>query len=200
MTTPPPNRKISTGNPCNLIQTSPQIKALAKAAASSSKQQQQQQQIELVDEDSSTIVESGTQASIQRSSSHESHLRNKVNQIGEQVVPSDAASSTFNVNNGVTSSSKTSLMLLDGDMGNGPASRRLSEASEMSSRCASSSGHASPNLQSPSHLSSSYKSTGMFADDSKSKTISNYNMHFYVCNTSFVMSLTAFINCDLKTV
>lgn len=173
MTTPPPSRKLSTGNTGNLIQLNNPVhlsKALAVSSAASkaaSKQQQQQQQMQQqhieYDEDSSTLVETSSSmatsppmtSNMQRSSSHESHLRSKVNGGGEQVVPPGT-----DYNN---SSSKQSLSMFDD---NGPASRRLSEASEMSSKCASS-GQASPNLQSPSH----YKVNGIFTngDDYKSR-------------------------------
>lgn len=158
MTTPPPIRKLSTGNTANLLQmNNPQIKAKALAAAkSSSSSKQQQQQIEL-EEDSSTIVDTSANNSMHRSSSHESNLRTKVHSLGEQIAPLDGANN---------SSSKTSLML---DEAGGSSARRLSEASEMSSRCAS--GQASPNLQSPSHLSS-YKVNGIFtSDDIKCKPL-----------------------------
>ena len=138
--------------------------AASKAASKQQQQQQQQQQMQQqhieYDEDSSTLVETSSSmatsppmtSNMQRSSSHESHLRSKVGG-GEQVVPGT------DYNN---SSSKQSLSMFDD---NGPASRRLSEASEMSSKCASS-GQASPNLQSPSH----YKVNGIFTngDDYKS--------------------------------
>lgn len=159
MTTPPPIRKLSTGNPTNVIQVNnPQIKAKALAAAKSSAAKQQQIECE---EDSSTIVDTSSGNTMQRSSSHESNLRFKVNNLGtnEQVVPLDGSCT------GQNSSSKTSLML--DENGVNAANRRLSEASELSSRCAS--GQASPNLQSPSHLSS-YKVNGIItSDDSRSK-------------------------------
>lgn len=158
VTTPPPQRKNSTGNTSNAIQlNNPQIKAKALAAAKSSavKQHQQQQKIEC-EEDSSTLVDTSSNT-MQRSSSHESNLRSKVNCLGtsEQMVPLEVNGTTT----GQNSSSKTSLML--DENGSNP-NRRYSEASELSSRCAS--GQASPNLQSPSHLSSC-KVNGIFAGE-----------------------------------
>lgn len=119
--------------------------------------------VDMSAEDStSTLTQSPS--TIHRSSSHESHLRNKVNQLGEQIVP-QSLDSTSNSNSN-QHLSKSSLL----DCGGLDAtSRRLSEESEMSSKCTS--GQASPNLQSPTHLSSSYKVNGAFLVEDPNKSI-----------------------------
>ena len=129
-------------------------------------------QTNLVDsaaEDSTTTL-TQSPSTIHRSSSHESHLRSKVNNLnGDQLVPSLSATAADQEQHSNQHLSKTSLLDCGG-AGGDAASRRLSEGSEMSSKCTS--GQASPNLQSPTHLSSSYKVNGIFLDDpNKSKFI-----------------------------
>lgn len=119
MTTPPPFRKNSTGNPINQVNlNNPQLAALAAVLAK-------------------TKISSENSLSIQRSSSHESHLRNKI-----QIV--DQNDSQLAQDN----KAEDNCFLGTGD-------RRLSNSekcsSELSSRCPS--GQASPSLQSPSRFS-----------------------------------------------
>ena len=66
VTTPPPFRKLSTGNAFNVINVNSKIQAAAAAAAAAAIKQSE---------------ETSDGLSIQRSSSHESHLRNKIDHV-----------------------------------------------------------------------------------------------------------------------
>ncbi|CAF0811692.1 unnamed protein product [Brachionus calyciflorus] len=148
VTTPPPFRKNSTGNPMNVINlNNPQIAALA-AAVVAAKSNTQNKQPSPADSPSN----------MQRSSSHESHLRNKI-QIIQQNDQVSTASSTAGSILPETKIEENNCYLLTGDQ------RRLSSSekcgSEYSSRCPS--GQASPSLQSPSRFS---KTGSVFTNDS----------------------------------
>lgn len=71
VTTPPPFRKLSTGNPNNLINVNSQIHAAALAAATA------RIKAEYSSKNSDTQHRTNNK-NMQRSSSHESHLRNKI--------------------------------------------------------------------------------------------------------------------------
>lgn len=70
MTTPPPFRKLSTGNAFNVINLNSKIQAAAVAAAAAAAAAASKQS-----EDTNEGL------NIQRSSSHESHLRNKIDPV-----------------------------------------------------------------------------------------------------------------------
>ncbi|RNA12034.1 Kinase suppressor of Ras 2 [Brachionus plicatilis] len=127
VTTPPPFRKNSTGNPINQVNlNNPQLAALAAVLAKTNTQNKN--------------PASESTSNMQRSSSHESHLRNKI----QIVHQNDAASSAPQAEN----KADDNCFLATGD-------RRLSNSdkcgSELSSRCPS--GQASPSLQSPGRFS-----------------------------------------------
>lgn len=144
MTTPPPFRKNSTGNPMTLNLNNPQIAALAAAVAKSNTQNKQ---ANLSDE---------TQSGMQRSSSHESHLRSKIQIIQQNDNSAMSTTGSFLAN---ADGKDENNFLVTGDQ------RRLSTSdkcgSEFSSRCPS--GQASPSLQSPSRFS---KTGSVFTNDS----------------------------------
>jgi hypothetical protein len=149
VTTPPPFRKNSTGNPMALNLNNPQIAAIAAAVVAAKTNTQNKQS------NTSAAAADTTPSSMQRSSSHESHLRNKIQiiQQNDQPQPQQLSSALATANSFLGSAEANikdeNNFLLAGDQ------RRLSASdkcgSEFSSRCPS--GQASPSLQSPSRFS-----------------------------------------------
>jgi hypothetical protein len=146
-------------------------KAIAKAAAVVAKTNQQEQKSTPSDDlpDESGVQSpnggGGGSGNMQRSSSHESNLRNKTNESWlADAQTNTSAYNNYNNNNNNSNqlSSKNSIENM----------RRLSDGSELSSKCPS--GQVSPNLQSPTHLYKSNLSNASFANDEKC----NFSFYF----------------------
>ena len=75
VTTPPPFRKLSTGNAFNVINVNSKVQAAAVAAVAAA-----QAQAAANRQNEDDAFNNTNSSSIQRSSSHESHLRNKIQQ------------------------------------------------------------------------------------------------------------------------
>lgn len=161
VTTPPPFRKLSTGNPCNVINLNdPQLKAVALSAAVAAAKT------------TSNNLSTGVSMSpnIQRSSSHESHLRNKINSNQAQELLSPIASNSSDANEQNCENPTVVLNSCKNQL-NESVQRRLSTegSSEFSSRCTS--GQASPCLQSPTRSFASKSSNNNFLNDCDSNRL-----------------------------